>query len=163
MQKLFISATIVASSLWLTGCGKPNTDQGAAGRSADESARGQSSSYDRAGTNAEQRARDVDNSAVNQRDRNEEALTPGDQGNSPQDRELTRRIRRSVTQNDQLSTTAKNIKIITADGKVTLRGPVKTEAERNLVAAIAQQAAGSGSIDNQLEVKQTTETTEERK
>jgi osmotically-inducible protein OsmY len=54
--------------------------------------------------------------------------------------------------------TAKNVKIIANEGKVTLRGPVKTAEEREQVAALAQQAlAGGGLVDNQLEVKQTAE------
>src|ERR1041385_8893131 len=65
-----------------------------------------------------------DNTAVNARDRDDNTLTPGDQGTSEADREVTRNIRRALMKNDQLSTTAKNIKIITVNGKVTLRGPV---------------------------------------
>ena len=85
-------------------------------------------------------------------------MTAGDQGNTESDRELTRKIRRALTSNDQLSTTAKNIKIIATDGKVTLRGPVKTAEEREQVATVAQQALGGTSlVDNQLEIKQTAE------
>jgi hyperosmotically inducible periplasmic protein len=69
--------------------------------------------------------------------------------------ELTRRIRRALTSNDQLSTDAKNIKVVTQNGKVTLRGPVKTEEERRTIASVAQQQAGTATIDNQLEVKAT--------
>jgi len=71
-----------------------------------------------------------DNTAKNVRDRSDSTLTPGDQSKSEADRETTRRIRRALTSNDQLSTDAKNIKIITVDGKVTLRGPVKTQEEQ---------------------------------
>jgi len=85
-------------------------------------------------------------------------LTAGDQANNESDRELTRKIRRALTSNDQLSMTAKNIKIIAIDGKVTLRGPVKTAEEREQVATLAQQSlGGAGLVDNQLEVKQTAE------
>jgi hyperosmotically inducible periplasmic protein len=93
-----------------------------------------------------------DNTGINVRDRDDASLTPGDQGNSESDREITRRIRRAITSNEQLSTTAKNIKIITIDGKVTVRGPVKNEQERESIAAIVQQT-GASAVDNQLEVK----------
>ncbi|MDB6109229.1 MAG: hypothetical protein JWR69_979 [Pedosphaera sp.] len=94
-----------------------------------------------------------DNTAKNVRDRSDAAVTPGDQGGSEADREITRRIRRALTSNDQLSTAAKNIKIITIDGKVTLRGPVNSQQEQQAIAALAQSAGGGTAIDNQLEVK----------
>ena len=95
-----------------------------------------------------------DNSGVNVRDRDDTTLTSGDQGGSEVDRNLTATIRRSLTSNDQLSTTAKNIKIITVDGKVTLRGPVNTEAEKAAIESAVKQA-GVVEVDNQLEVKST--------
>jgi hypothetical protein len=55
--------------------------------------------------------------------------------------------------NDELSTAGKNIKIITVDGKVTLRGPVNSDQEQQAIAAAAQSVAGVNSLDNQLEVK----------
>lgn len=95
---------------------------------------------------------DADNTAKNKRDRDEATLTPADQGHSKSDREMTAKIRRAVVKNDQLSVTAKNIKIITVDGKVTLRGPVKTTEERSVIDNIVKEAKPT-SIDNQLEVE----------
>jgi hyperosmotically inducible periplasmic protein len=95
----------------------------------------------------------VDNTANNSRDRDNATLTPGDQGNSKSDVELTRKIRRALMKKHELSMTAKNIKIITIDGKVTLRGPVKTDEERQTINQIAQEE-GATSLDNQLEVKE---------
>ena len=161
MGKLLITAIAVAGSVWLVGC-EQRTDTGAGTSSqTPESTAGASSSQDTSVVDRAQSA--VDNTEINKRDRAEEALTPGDQGSSPADRELTRRIRRAITQNDQLSTTAKNIKIITLNGQVTLRGPVNSDAERAQIASLVQGAAGAASVDNQLEVKQTTQTTDERK
>jgi hyperosmotically inducible protein len=94
-----------------------------------------------------------DNSAVNARDRDAGAMTAGQQSNSKSDLELTRKIRRAVVKDDSLSTMAHNVKIITANGGVTLRGPVKTDAEKAAIANIAQQMAGADKVDNQLEVK----------
>jgi osmotically-inducible protein OsmY len=53
----------------------------------------------------------------------------------------------------ELSTTAKNIKVITANGQVTLRGPVKTPQEKAKIDKLAKSAAGGAKIDNQLDVK----------
>ena len=97
---------------------------------------------------------DADNSAKNARDRNDATLTSGDQGNTPADREITQKVRKTlVSGTNDYSMTAKNIKIITANGKVTLRGPVKSEAEKMGIAAIAKNVAGEGNVEDQLEVK----------
>lgn len=54
---------------------------------------------------------------------------------------------------DSLSAMAKNIKVITIDGKVTLRGPVHSEQEKQSIASMAEKVAGTGTVNNQLEVK----------
>jgi hyperosmotically inducible protein len=94
-----------------------------------------------------------DNTATNERDRSSETQTSGDQSNSKDDVNATAAIRRAVVKDDSLSATAKNVKIITANGTVTLRGPVKTDAEKAKIAKLAQSAAGNAKINNQLEVK----------
>jgi osmotically-inducible protein OsmY len=98
-------------------------------------------------------ATEPDNTGKNVRDRSDAALTPGDQGNSEADREITRNIRRAITKNSELSTIAKNIKIITVNGQVTLRGPVNTEQEQQAIATATQGIPGVTGLDNQLEVK----------
>lgn len=162
--RLFI-VPAAALAIALAGCGKTDTSN-SAGSSGDaeisaSADSGSSASIDVSTNGASASAsapKDADNTGINKRDRAEDALTPGDQGNNEPDRELTRKIRRALTSNDQLSMTAKNIKIIANQGKVTLRGPVKTAAEREQVAALAQQTlAGAGVLDNQLEIKQTAE------
>ena len=70
----------------------------------------------------------ADNSAQNQRDRNHQTMTPMDQSNKAEDLAISRRIRESIVKDQQLSTDAKNIKIITVDRAVTLRAVVKTDA-----------------------------------
>lgn len=97
-------------------------------------------------------ARAPDNTEVNQRDRKPDALTPGDQGQNETDIAITREIRQGVMKDDVLSMTAKNIKIITIDSAVTLRGPVKSENERAAILAIAKSAEGVKRVDNQLEI-----------
>lgn len=103
------------------------------------------------GTNS--KAVDADNSARNARDRAEGTLTPGDQGNSQADRDVTQKVRKALVMDTNYSTTAKNVKIITTNGKVTLRGPVKTEAEKTGIVALAKGIVGEGNVEDQLEVK----------
>lgn len=94
-----------------------------------------------------------DNSRVNERDRSGDSLTAADQGSSEGDRKLTQQIRQAVMKDKSLSFTAKNVKIITLNGKVTLRGPVNTEQERNAIDAAARGVAGASHVENLLEIK----------
>jgi len=96
---------------------------------------------------------DADNTGKNVRDRSGHTLTPTDQGGSAADRALTANIRKAIVDDDNLSTNAQNVKIVTRDGAVTLRGPVKSEDEKRAVAAKAQQIAGVKRVDNQLEIE----------
>ena len=94
-----------------------------------------------------------DNTAVNERDRSGETQTSGDQSNSSADLKITQAIRQALMKDSELSTTAKNVKIITNNGQVTLRGPVKTAQEKAKIDQLAKSAAGGAKIDDQLEVK----------
>lgn len=81
-----------------------------------------------------------------------EQVTALDQGNGEIDLDLTQRIRKAVMADDSLSFTAKNAKIITRDGHVTLRGKVNTPAEKDAIYKCAVSTAGVGHVTNQLEV-----------
>jgi hyperosmotically inducible periplasmic protein len=94
-----------------------------------------------------------DNTAINERDRSSETKTSGDQSNSSADLKTTQAIRQALMKDGELSTTAKNIKVITANGHVTLRGPVKTAQEKSKIDQLAKSAAGGAQVDNQLDVK----------
>lgn len=94
-----------------------------------------------------------DNTKVNKRDTNSAALTPMDQNNNQTDLKITQQIRQAVMADGSLSFTAKNVKIITQNGKVTLRGPVNSAQERDAIDAAARKVAGASQVDNQLEVK----------
>jgi len=94
----------------------------------------------------------ADDTGKNERDRSGSTATSGDQGGSDADRRVTQQIRKTVVDDEKLSTTAKNVKIITENGAVTLRGPVKSSQERTEIAAIAQKVHGVKRVDNQLEV-----------
>jgi osmotically-inducible protein OsmY len=87
------------------------------------------------------------------RDRDDQTLTSGDQGNSPADVDISKRIRREIIGTKDMSVSARNVKIITVNGRVTLRGPVKTEQEKQIIAEIAGRVAQPANVDNQLEVK----------
>jgi hyperosmotically inducible periplasmic protein len=94
-----------------------------------------------------------DNTASNVRDRNNSTLTPLDQGNSKADLDTTAQIRKGIIADKNMSVNAKNVKIITIDGQVTLRGPVNSAEEKRLIGDIANRIAHSENVDNQLEVK----------
>jgi hyperosmotically inducible periplasmic protein len=98
-----------------------------------------------------------DNTAVNERDRSGETQTSGDQSNSSADLKITQAIRQALMKDSELSTTAKNVKIITNNGQVTLRGPVKTAQEKTKIDQLARSAAGGAKIDDQLDVKESKE------
>ncbi len=96
----------------------------------------------------------ADNTGRNVRDRGD-TVTPTDQGGSAADREVTANIRKAIVDDDRLSTNAHNVKIVTRDGAVTLRGPVKSAEEKAAVAAAAERVAGVKRVDNQLEIERT--------
>jgi hypothetical protein len=93
-----------------------------------------------------------DNTGINERDRGGQTLTASDQSNEPDDIEITQTIRRGVMADGLLSFTAKNVKIITVDGAVTLRGPVGSEEEKETIDRLARQASGVANVDNLIEV-----------
>ena len=94
----------------------------------------------------------ADNSGKNVRDRQDAAVTSGDQSNSQADLNITQEIRKTVIADKNLSTNAHNVKIITANGVVTLRGPVKNAAEKATIDTMAKNAAGVTRVDNQIEI-----------
>jgi sporulation protein YlmC with PRC-barrel domain len=94
-----------------------------------------------------------DNSRLNARDRQPGTVTPDNQSENRDDLHITQSIRQAIVKDGNLSTMAKNVKIITTNGKVTLRGPVHTEQEKSEIERLAQQTAGSATVQNEIEVK----------
>jgi hyperosmotically inducible periplasmic protein len=94
----------------------------------------------------------ADDTGRNVRDRDENAKTADQQSNSKEDLEITRKIRRAIVEDKSLSTSAHNVKIVTVDRVVTLRGPVLSAKEKASVAAKAEKVAGVSKVENQLEV-----------
>jgi hyperosmotically inducible protein len=97
-------------------------------------------------------AQQPDNSKVNQRDRNASAVTADQQGNSKADVERTAAIRKAITEQKKLSTYARNVKVVTLNSQVTLRGPVRDQAERDQIGKIAADIAGPSNVKNELEI-----------
>lgn len=95
-----------------------------------------------------------DNTRINERDRESSALTPLDQSSEDRDIELTASIRKAMIGDSSLSFTAKNTKIITRAGLVTLRGTVVNAREKETIEKIALQSAGKGRVVDELEVEQ---------
>ncbi len=101
------------------------------------------------GTFAQQPA--TDNTKMNQADRNDQP-TADQQKNNPSDRELTQHIRQAIMEDKSLSTYAHNVKIISQNGVVTLKGPVRSDDERRAIQAKANDVAGEGKVVNELTV-----------
>ena len=93
-----------------------------------------------------------ENTAQNVRDRDHATKTPIDQNENKADIHITAQIRKRVV-DTKMSTSAHNVKIITQDGKVTLRGPVESSDEKAQIEELATAVAGADQVDNQLEVK----------
>src|SRR5205085_6462248 len=93
-----------------------------------------------------------DNTEVNVRDRSDTLKTPLDQNENRKDIDITASIRKRVV-DTKMSVNAQNVKIITQDGKVTLRGPVKSEEEKTQIEKMAHDVVGATNVDNQLEVQ----------
>ncbi len=93
-----------------------------------------------------------DNTKVNQRDRNASEATADQQKDNRSDREITRDIRQSLVKDKSLSTYAHNVKVITQAGKVTLKGPVRSDDEKLSVEQKAAAVAGTENVTDQLQV-----------
>jgi hyperosmotically inducible protein len=95
----------------------------------------------------------ADNTKMNQRDRNGAEPTADQQKDNRADRDITQQIRQSIVKDKSLSTYAHNIKVITQNGMVTLKGPVRSEDEKQAITAKAEDVAGAGKVTNQLDVQ----------
>jgi len=93
-----------------------------------------------------------DNSKVNTRDRDKAAVTADQQKENAADRDLTQKIRRTLRQDKTLSSYARNVKIVTQAGRVTLKGPVRSEDEKQTVERAAAEVAGADHVTNELSI-----------
>ena len=93
-----------------------------------------------------------DNTKVNTRDRDKKEMTADQQKENRSDRELARQVRRALVKDKSLSTYAHNVKVIARDGAVTLKGPVRSEEEKQAVEAKAVEVAGQGKVTDEISV-----------
>jgi len=94
----------------------------------------------------------ADNTKVNTRDRAKGAATADQQKENDADRDVTQKIRQALMQDKSLSSYAHNVKVITQGGQVTLKGPVRSDQEKQTVEAKAVAVAGAGHVTNQMSV-----------
>ncbi len=94
-----------------------------------------------------------DNTKLNERDRSGTTLLPRNQSNSSEDIDISARLRKAIVSDGNLSMNAKNVKIITRDGSVTLRGVVKDDDEKKAVQDLASRTEGVKNVENQLDVE----------
>jgi osmotically-inducible protein OsmY len=96
-----------------------------------------------------------DNSKTNQQDRG--SATADQQSENAGDRDLARKIRKSIIDDKNLSTYARNVKVIARNGTVTLKGPVGNDEEKSAIEAKAVEIAGAANVKNEMTVKSRTE------
>ncbi len=94
-----------------------------------------------------------DNTKANRADRTAGAVTADQSKNNLTDRDLAQKIRKSIVADSALSTYAHNVKVIAQNGKVTLKGPVRSTDEKQTVEQKATEVAGAGNVDDQLTIK----------
>lgn len=95
----------------------------------------------------------ADNTRMNQGDQSQNAVTADQQKMNRSDRDVTQQIRRSIEKDKSLSTYAHNVKVITQNGMVTLKGPVRSEDEKRAIEAKATEVAGADKVTNEIEVQ----------
>lgn len=95
----------------------------------------------------------ADNTAINHRDRAPSAAKATDQRNDRADVKLAAAVRQAIVHDKSLSMMAHNVKLVATSGAVTLRGPVRSDAEKAKVGEIASATDGVSKVDNQLDVK----------
>ena len=95
----------------------------------------------------------ADNTKVNQRDQNPNEPTADQQKDNRSDRDITQQIRQAIMKDKTLSTYAHNVKVITENGQVTLKGPVRSDEEKQVIEAKAAEVAGGNKVTSELNVK----------
>jgi hyperosmotically inducible protein len=95
----------------------------------------------------------ADNTKANQRDRSKAEPTADNAKDNMSDRDIMQKIRKAVMDDKSLSSNAHNAKIIAQNGKVTLKGPVKSNEEKQTLEQKATEVAGAGNVTNELTVK----------
>jgi len=137
-----IAMTLGLMGVLLVGCSENNRAANSRKPAVTQPSKNQAASSEDA-TNTERNARDRDGANP----------TADDQSENKQDIDIAAKVRRAVVGDKSLSTNAHNVKIITNEGTVTLRGPVDSEEEKEAIVAMAKEAAGEDHVVDELEVK----------
>jgi hyperosmotically inducible periplasmic protein len=93
-----------------------------------------------------------DNTKANQGDQDKSRSTADRQDNDPSDRKITQQIRQSVMDDKTLSTYAHNVKIVSRNGMVTLKGPVRSDDEKRSIETKAAEVVGRDNVTSELQV-----------
>jgi hyperosmotically inducible periplasmic protein len=133
---------LLVCGIWVAGCDKNDTSQTTTPAAP-------SVSTNDTGPNA---TTQPDNTGVNMRDQAPQALTAGSQGQGKSDVVVTADIRKRIMAAN-MSLNAQNVKVVSQNGKVTLRGPVNNQSEKDSIGQIATEVAGADNVDNQLDIK----------
>jgi len=102
----------------------------------------------------EQQGTSPDNTKMNAQDRDKASPTADQQKDNRSDREITQQIRQSLVKDKSLSSYGHNVKVITQNGQVTLKGPVRSEDEKKAIEAKATEVAGENKVTSELNIKQ---------
>ena len=101
----------------------------------------------------EQQGTSPDNTKMNAQDRDKASPTADQQKENRSDREITQQIRQSLVKDKSLSTYGHNVKVITQNGQVTLKGPVRSDDEKKSIEAKATEVAGENKVTSELNIK----------
>jgi osmotically-inducible protein OsmY len=101
----------------------------------------------------EPQATSPDNTKMNAQDRDKASPTADQQKDNRSDREITQQIRQSLVKDKSLSTYGHNVKVITQNGQVTLKGPVRSDDEKKAIEAKATEVAGENKVTSELNIK----------
>lgn len=94
-----------------------------------------------------------DNTKMNQNARGANDQTADQQQNDRTDLNITKQIREAIVNDKALSTYAHNVKVITQNGQVTLKGPVRSDEEKRAIEGKAAEIAGEVNVTSELTVK----------
>ena len=101
----------------------------------------------------EQQGTSPDNTKMNAQDRDKASPTADQQKENRSDREITQQIRQSLVKDKSLSSYGHNVKVITQNGQVRLKGPVRSDDEKKAIEAKATEVAGENKVTSELNIK----------
>lgn len=156
MKKQFLIFSSLC--LLLTACENRGSRTDHTGRETkDRSSQATSSNQSDTQGGTENRDTRTDDTGRNVRDRSSQAVTPENQGENETDRTITQQIRRAIMEDNSLSFNAKNVKVITSNGVVVLRGVVNDEREKSEIERKVRGISGITNVQNELEIERSDE------